>query len=77
MSERTFFPETMQLDYRTLESDDPDSIQLIMHSPSLDGTVHISDEGTSHASFALTLVEARQLDDLVRQVVDRIVREAL
>ena len=77
MSERIFFPETLQLDYRMLETDDPDARQLIMHSPSLDGTVHISDEGASHASFALTLAEARQLDQLIRQVVDRVVREAL
>ena len=77
MSERIFFPETMQLDYRMLETDDPDARQLIMHSPSLDGTVHISNEGAYHASFALTLEEARELDQLVRRVVDRIIREAL
>lgn len=77
MSERIFFPETIQLDYRTLETNDDESTQLIMHSPSLDGTLHISNAGTSSASFALTVAEARELDQLVRQVVDRILREAL
>ncbi len=77
MSVRIFFPETMQLDYRVLEADDPEAPQLIMHSPSLDGTLHISDEGASHASFALTLDEARELDQLVRRIFDRILREAI